>query len=427
MNVLVVVLDDVGTDKVSSYAEVTDAPATPRIDALAAQGVRFVDAYAYPVCSPTRAAVLTGRYARRDGMGAIVRWKGTWELPLSEVTIPEMLDASGTDWSTAALGKWHLSGPNTPNGYRHPNLQGFDHYAGSIHNLYFEDDDDDVGRRPEGGMDYFHWEKDVDGTVGRVDTYATATTTDDALAALHDLHEPWMMYVAYNASHSPFHVPPGTLLNEGAPVPALYRAMTEALDRELGRLLDGLPPEERERTLIVVVGDNGTPGQAVLPPRDPRRAKGTLFEGGTNVPLIVAGPGVARGATTEALVHVVDLLPTIAEWTGVDPAVTGRPIDGVSFAPVLRDPTSRGARTFVYTEHFGPAGPPPYRGEGFAVRDDRYKLVVERGQELFFDLQGSTTDGRAIEVTSLQGEERERYLRLKAELDRVHRDVHFED
>ena len=99
-NVLVVVLDDVGTDKVSSYAEVPNAPATPRIDALGRQGVRFRNAYAYPVCSPTRAAILTGRYARRDGMGAIVRWQGKWELPLSEVLLPELLDASGNKGAT---------------------------------------------------------------------------------------------------------------------------------------------------------------------------------------------------------------------------------------------------------------------------------------------------------------------------------------
>ncbi|MCA9492334.1 MAG: sulfatase-like hydrolase/transferase [Myxococcales bacterium] len=425
-NVLVVVLDDVGTDKVSSYAEVPNAPATPRIDALGRQGVRFRNAYAYPVCSPTRAAILTGRYARRDGMGAIVRWQGKWELPLSEVLLPELLDASGTDWSTAAIGKWHLSGPNTPNAYDHPNRQGFDHFAGSLHNLYFGEDDETEGKVP--GMDYFHWEKVEDGSRREVETYATATTTNDALERLTTMREPWFLYVAYNAAHSPFHVPPGSVVGDGAPIPQRYGAMMEDLDREVGRLVDGLPADQRARTLIVVVGDNGTPGQAVLEPRDSRKAKGTLYEGGTNVPLIVAGPGVFGGGTTDALVHVVDLLPTVAEWVGVDPKRTGRPLDGVSFAPVLRDPTSAGARTTVYTERFGPAGPPPYRNESFAIRDDRYKLMVGKGEgERFFDLLGRNDDGEGKDPATLQGEERVRYLRLKAELDRLHQNVGFED
>ncbi|MCB9699059.1 MAG: sulfatase-like hydrolase/transferase [Alphaproteobacteria bacterium] len=426
-NVLVVVLDDVGTDKVSSYAEVPNPPATPRIDALARQGVRFRNAYAYPVCSPTRAAILTGRYARRDGMGAIVRWNGRWELPLSEVLIPEVLDgAGGIDWSTAAIGKWHLSGPNTPSAYDHPNRQGFDHYAGSLHNLYFGEDDETEGKVP--GMDYFHWEKVEDGSRREVTTYATATTTGDALERVASMPQPWFLYVAYNAAHSPFHVPPGAVVGDGAPIPQLYGAMMEDLDREVGRLVDGLPAGQREHTLIVVVGDNGTPGQAVLPPRDPRKAKGTLFEGGTNVPLIVVGPGVFGGGTTDALVHVVDLLPTIAEWAGVDPKRTGRPLDGVSFAPVLRDPTSAGARTTVYTERFSPPGPPPYRSESFAIRDERYKLMVGKGeQERFFDLLGRNDDGEGKDPATLQGEERVRYLRLKAELERIHREVSFED
>lgn len=420
-NVLVIVADDVGTDKIASYREHPNPPATPVIDSLAAQGVRFRNAYAYPLCSPTRAAILTGRYGRRNGLGVIIPWNGTWELPLAEVTIPELLDRSGTDWATAAIGKWHLSGPRTANGYHHPNLQGFDHAAGSINNLYFDDEE----TAAKGDTDYFRWEKNVDGVPSVVTTYATATTTDDALAWVGAARTPWFLYVAYNAAHAPFHAPPNSRVSDADPAPVKYGAMVEDLDREIGRLLAGLPPGQRERTLVVFVGDNGTPKGVTTPPRPPSHGKGTLYEGGTNVPLVIAGPGVFAGASTDALVHVVDLLPTIAEWVGVDPALTGAPVDGTSFAEVLRRPASPGARRFVVTEKFGPAGRPPYRGDQRAVRDDRYKLVVGPEGEAFYDLQGRDDDGPARFPESLGPGERERYEALKAELARFERDVTF--
>jgi arylsulfatase B len=421
-NVLILVADDLGTDKVSGYREHPNPPQTPVIDSLAREGVRFRNAYAYPMCSPTRAALLTGRYARRTGMGAIVTWSSRWEVPLGEVLIPELLDRSGTSWSTAMIGKWHLSGPRTPNAYHHPNLQGFDHAAGSINNLYFEDEND----RGRGDTDYFHWERFSDGVVNDVDRYATAVTTDDALTWVKTAQEPWFLYVAYNSAHAPFQVPPGSSVPADAPTPARYEAMVEDLDREIGRLLSGLPPGAREHTLVVFTGDNGTAQGAVTPPRVPGQAKGSMYEGGTNVPFIVTGPGVFRGGTTEALVHVVDVLPTIAAWVGVDPAKTGAPLDGVSFADVLRTPASPGNRRFVYTEKFGPAGPPPYaKAPQRAVRDERYKLAVTTDGEWFYDLAGRNDDGPGRRPEALSGEEKARYEALAAELDRVERDTPF--
>lgn len=420
-NVLIVVADDVGTDKLSGYGEHPRPPATPVLDDLARQGVRFRHAYATPLCSSTRAAILTGRHGRRNGLGVIIPWNGTWELPLDEVTIPELLDRSGTDWATAAIGKWHLSGPRTANGYAHPNRQGFDHAAGSLNNLYFDDEDSAA----KGDTNYFHWEKNVDGQLELANTYATATTTDDALRWVGTAREPWFLYVAYNAAHSPFHAPPGSGVAAGAGAPALHAAMVQDLDREVGRLLGGLPAAQRARTLVVFVGDNGSPKSTITPPRLPTQGKTTLFEGGTNVPLIVAGPGVFRGGTTDALVHVVDLLPTIAEWAGVDPAKTGAPLDGVSFGDALRTPASPGRRRFVYTERFGPTGPPPWRTDTRAVRDDRYKLMVGPDGEQFFDLLGRDDDGPARRPEALTGEERARYDALKAELDRMERELRF--
>jgi arylsulfatase A-like enzyme len=413
-NVLVIVADDLGTDNVRGYGEDPQAPATPQLDALAAQGVRFRNAYGYPVCSPTRAALLTGRYALRTGMGAIVPWQGRYELPLEEVTLAELLDRGSVDYATTAIGKWHLSGPRTPNAYRHPNLQGFDHYAGPIHNLYFEEE------ATSGTSDYSSYDRVVDGVLSRSETYATRQQTDDALAAVRTLPEPWFVYVAYNAVHSPFHLPPGADVPAGASTPQKYDAMVRDLDAEVGRLLAGLS-DKRARTIVVFVGDNGTPHEAVTPPFDPEHAKGSIYEGGTNVPLIVSGPGVGRpGVTTDALVHVVDVLPTVARLAGIDPAEAGRPLDGVDFVDVLKEPTSSGRRRFVYTERMSPAGPPPWRGHWKAVRDERYKLVVgPDGAGTFYDLQGRFDDGPGRDPASLTGDERTRYQALRAELERV--------
>lgn len=421
---LLVVADDLGNDKVGAYGESATAPPTPRIDALAAEGVRFRNAYGYPVCSPTRAALLTGRYGRRNGLGAIIRATSRWELPLDEVTIPELLDLGAWDYATTAVGKWHLSGWSTPSALRHPNLQGFDHYQGSLQNLSMHDDDDDGGG-PTTGDGYFEYDKVVDGVESRVREYATAATTDDAVAAIGRMREPWMLYVAYNAAHRPFHVPPGSSLPPDARPVQLYDALVTELDRQLGRLLDAMGPEQRARTLVVFVGDNGTDPAAVLAPRGERHAKGTIYEGGTNVPLVVAGPGVARGRVSDALVHVVDVLPTVAAVAGVDPARTGAPLDGISFAPVLAEPSSPGPRRFVYTERFMPPGPGPYKKQWRAVRDDRYKLVVGFDGTKFYDLQGRDDDGPARAPDVLTGEERARYEALKAELDRVEREVRF--
>jgi hypothetical protein len=191
-NVLIILADDLGVDNVAVYGEDPQPPKTPNLDALAGQGVRFTNAYGYPICSPTRAALLTGRMARRTGMGAIVEWNDTYELPLDEVLIPEMLELGGWDYSTTAVGKWHLSAPQTPNAFAHPNLQGFDTYKGVIHNLYFEADDGeehgkeggeggkggkaghgDGGHDGDGKNDYYHYDYVVNGELGRGEVYAT--------------------------------------------------------------------------------------------------------------------------------------------------------------------------------------------------------------------------------------------------------------
>jgi arylsulfatase A-like enzyme len=417
LNFLVVIADDVGVDKVAAYGEHPRPATTPHIDRLAHEGMWFRNAYTSPVCSASRANLLTGRYGRRNGMGGIVGAAGeTWELPLSEVTLPELLRAADPRWSTAAYGKWHLSGPRTAHASDHPNLQGFQHYAGALTNI-------SITSRASKGREagYFAFEKTVDGHVGwRDGVYATTDTTDDAVAWLDAVRAPFFLVVAYHAVHEPHHVPPAALLHGPPPSPDapdadLFDAALEAMDTELGRLLDSLDDVQRASTVVVFVGDNGTERRSVRPPLDGEHAKATLYEGGTNVPFIVVGPGIVPGVA-DALVHTVDLFPTVAALTGV--ATGGLVLDGVSFAPVLADPSDPGDRTVVYTERFGPLGPGPYDLDVRAVRDARFKVFDRgRGPNLWFDLRGRNDDGPPI--TNPDAEQRAGFQQLEAELRRL--------
>ncbi|MCB9682614.1 MAG: sulfatase-like hydrolase/transferase [Alphaproteobacteria bacterium] len=380
-NVLVIVADDVGQDMVGAYGVSPDPPATPTIDALAAQGVMFRHAIADPVCSPTRATLLTGRYAWRYGVGAAIPPKAGWGLPASERLLPVALDeASDGAYTSVALGKWHLATP-TMGGYDHPRQAGFDHHIGTMGNL--------LGYVDGEPQTYFLWQRVVDGTPGVGRGYVTSATVDDAVAQVGTLPEPWFLYVAFHAAHFPMHVPPEGLYT--TPLPRnpteadLYRAMVEAMDTELGRLLAALPDDVRSRTDIVFLGDNGSAPSAVEPPWNKGMAKGSLARGGIRVPFIVTGPDAPlAGTSTDALINTTDLYATVLDWVGSDEPP---PEDAISFASVLRDPDAKAPRKIAYAERFGPNGPGDYTSFEAIVRDDRYKLLVRDGEEIaMFDL-----------------------------------------
>lgn len=423
-NVLVILADDLGVDNVGAYGVDPRSAKTPVIDGLAADGVRFANAWSYPECSPTRAALLTGRYGRRNGIGqriANTRVSRPWEIPDEEELIGELLHRAEPRWTTAATGKWHLTNENTEGWATDPQDKGFDWYSGPISNL------DAQGR---GSGNYFAWEKTTNGTKVQSTAYVTSDNVDDALGQVRAMPEPWMLYLPFAAPHAPFHRPPPELVpgEVGPDDPSLYRAMVQAMDREIGRLLDGMDPQVRSRTLVFVVGDNGTPRDAVLPPQLPARAKNSLYEGGIRVPLVVSGPGVTRpGSTSQALVHVVDVFPTLAELVGVEPE---NPIDGVSLWPALSDPSWSG-REVLYAEMFSFNGPPPYFRDIRAVRDDRHKLIRTKGdRELLFDLAASGNpllEGEDLLTgeAGLTEAQRASYERLQQAMNAYERDLTY--
>ncbi|MEM7247476.1 MAG: sulfatase-like hydrolase/transferase [Acidobacteriota bacterium] len=409
-NVVLVVLDDWGVDWFGAYDESRrctgtnvgcqgdadctapatcdgDYPITPALDRLAQEGMLFRNAWANPVCSPTRASFLTGRHGFRTGVLAPEAPDN--RLQDDELTVAEVLLDPGLTTRTrlsADIGKWHLAG-----GMRAPRDQGFDHHAGIL----------------QGGVaDYFAWSRTVDGMTedcspGSVacplESYATTVMIDDALAWLSGRADPWFLYLALIAPHDPFQVPPHDLLSpetlarmpEDAAMPGMpapegtecmgrftddcYLAMLEATDRELDRLLMTLT----EPTHVILIGDNGTPGRAVREPFDSARAKNSLFEGGVNVPFIIRhAEGLGAGLETEALVHVVDLFSTLLELMGACPP-EDRVIDGVSLVPLLSDPDAEWTER-VHAQNL----------TGRTVRDRRFKLIRDNGIELLYDLAG---------------------------------------
>jgi len=409
-NVLVVLLDDVATDRIGVYAEHEQPARTPTLDALASQGLRFTEAYAYPVCSPSRAAFLTGRHGRRTGIGYNVRPDADYALPLYEGTVAELLSAGQVPYTTAGVGKWHLQ-PRNEQTVHHPLAHGFSTWSGSIGNLV----------KPDTYTDYSWYHPD-----GRVETHASAYLTtrevDEALRLVTTLPEPWFVLAAVHAPHGPWSAPPAELVTQpvadDAPVAELYDAMLEAADTELARLLAVVDLDD---TLVVVMGDNGTPKDAVRPPIEPKHAKGSVYEAGVRVPWIVAGLGIQPGVSDE-LVHIVDWFPTLAEMAGTDPLREGYPIDGQSLWPLLRG-EPHAPRELLFTEkHYTLRDGASVR----AVRGPRYKLIERQaGFEGLFDLQGRHDDGPNLlkKGSALSEGEEAAYQRLRADLTRVHAEL----
>lgn len=395
-NVLLVVLDDVGVDRVGAYAEHPSPGKTPTLDRLADEGVLFRNCWANPYCSPTRATLLTGRYGFRTGIGHFIRQgAGRQGLASREWTIPRVLQhAAEGVYHTAALGKWHLADYHQSRD--HPRKTGFDYHAGAFENL----------------LDYERWVKHTNGDEASSDVYPTTDTTDEAIGAIERFGaEPWFLYVAYNAAHTPYHAPPAHLhdfpLEELKPETRSmhHKAMVQAMDRELGRLLESIPADVAARTTVIVVGDNGTQGTASEPPTSPDHGKGTLYDGGIRVPLIIAGAAVspqARGRECAALVNTTDLFATTLGLCGVDARATvpaPRELDSLDAGPYLVDPALTSRRDVLFAEHFKPNHPDGnYELRQFAVGDGRYKLIRDAltGEELLFDLVADPREERDL-------------------------------
>lgn len=406
-NILLFLIDDLSVDRLATFGlDGAHDPTTPVIDALADQGRVFRRAYTHPICSPTRAALLTGRHAYRTGVGSAIFDGDQSQLAQDELTLPEHLRAHD-DWSTGAFGKWHLTSLDMDGVATHPNDQGFQEFDGVMKNV----------------SSYQLWTRTHNGVATLSNTYLTRAHVLRASAWIAAAPEPWFAYVPLQAAHEPLHTPPAawrytTPITEPTDTQKLD-LMVESIDLAIGRILDAIEPEVLERTWIVVMGDNGTTQRASVPPNDPKHSKITLYEGGVRVPLIIAGPGIEPGVT-EALASVTDLFPTLLELTGT-PLPDDRVIDGVSLVPVLQEPSEK-VREWVYLEAFLPnldmEGPRLHQST--LIKDDYKVLRDEHGAEELFRLQSDRLLGEL--VTEPNPTDQTAHERLAEQLDRITED-----
>lgn len=410
-NLLVIVADDLGTDSVGCYGSAGAAP-TPNIDALAQGGMRFTNCRVNPACSPTRAAIFTGRYAfRGECTGAL--GPGATGLAANAMTLAAPLNDAG--YETAMIGKWHMGnryGPNTPAVY------GWTHFEGVL---------------DSGVPNYFNWQKTTNGVTTTCTTYQLTDQVDSAIQWIQGRTGPWALALTLALPHQPFHTPPSTLhtqnlagLNPATTPRPFFLAMVQAMDNELGRLFATLGSSVLNNTNIVFVSDNGTDGAVVPPPLTADRAKGSLYEGGARVPLIFRGPAVANGGTTaNELVSAVDLFPTLLSICNVAfpsaaLAPSALPLDGLTFHGALSGQTGYG-RSYVYTELTNAP-----LGDGYAIRTQTHKLIRymlnQPQHQEFYDLVADPDEQNNLLAAPLAPAQLSAFQQISAALETIRND-----
>ena len=392
LNVVLILVDDMGWTGLGCYG--SDLHETPHIDTLAGGAVRFTSAYAAaPVCTPTRASIMTGKAPARLHMTVWYEASGappasmrrklvppvtTRNLPLSEITLAEMLRETG--YVTAHIGKWHLG-----DAAHYPENQGFDVNIGGTFwgcpATFFYPYRGLFGQARE--LRYI-----PDLPFGKPDEYLTDRLTDEALKVIDQAAgRPFFLNLCYYTVHTPIEGKPQLTAHFAKKIrPGLdhdnanYAAMHKTLDDNVGRLLAQI--EQRglaDRTLIILTSDNGgyiNPwhGQRVTSNRPLRSGKGSLYEGGIRVPLIVKWPGITpAGAVCAEPVVTTDFYATIREIVGADQSVPHNAMtDGVSLVPLLKRPTAlldRPALFFHYPHYYATTSPVS------AVRAGPWKLL----------------------------------------------------
>ena len=372
---LLVLLDDVGSEYLS-FMDPAIAPArTPVLESLVSEGLLFDNFWSAATCSAARGMLLTGRYGLRTGVGDLVRPNSNFELPAAEVTLAEKMLARG--YATGMFGKWHL-------GYdpEAPCEQGFQVWSGSLGNLPYS-----LTPFPGGFYDWVRYDDTNQTTaiLSQETTYATTSTTDEAMAWIQAQSGAWFSYVAYNDAHKPWDLPPG--YTGPTDKVSVYIAKIEYLDSELGRLLSVVDLDE---TTVFIISDNGSPKGVEQLPNMLGKSKFTVYRGGVEMPCIVAGhhvrKAVARGLNSPGQVlsgstHIVDVYRTVL---GISPNIGGpgnagqlKPLDSISLYKAgqgFRDT----ARAWTFVERFEANGAPPngpYTLLRRAVEENGYKSI----------------------------------------------------
>ncbi|MFO0927494.1 MAG: sulfatase [Gemmataceae bacterium] len=382
-NVVLINADDLGINDLGCYGRKDHS--TPHLDRLARDGMRFTAAYcAQPICSPSRAALLTGKAPARLHLTTYLPGRPDaasqkvmhppirQELPLEETTLAEAMRAAG--YATACIGKWHLGGKGFG-----PERQGFDVvFAGRANTP----------------------PTDSEGGKGEYELTARAERFIEA-----NRDRPFFLYLAHNNPHIPLAAQPARVARHRDAFNPVYAACIETLDDSVGRLLRRIDALGlRERTIVLFVSDNGglhvpeLREDAVTHNTPYRAGKGFLYEGGLRVPLIVRWPGqVPAGTVVDTPLVNTDLMPTLLDLTGVD---VPKDLDGVRIAPLLlgRGKKAENRTFYWHFPHYNNQGGRP----GGAVREGEWKLIqyYDADQtELYYlaDDRGETRDRAATE------------------------------
>lgn len=368
-NVLLIVADDLGYNDVG-FQGCKDIP-TPHLDQLAASGIRCTSGYvSHSFCSPTRAGMMTGRYQHRFGHENNPAWKPestTDGLPLDQITLPQLMQKAG--YSTGAVGKWHLGA----HPQFHPLKRGFDEYFGALGggHQYFPGD--------KGGVEYTI-PLNRNGRDEPQTKYLTEQFGDEA-AAYVQRHagdgKPWLLYLAFNAPHTPLQAPEAWLAKLAHitnPSRRTYAAMVCAMDAAIGQVIRTLDEtKQRENTLVFFVSDNGGPNLSArnlgnFTDNSPLRgAKGDLYEGGMRVPFLISWPAKLKAGLYHQPVIALDFLPTAVTLAGGE-IPRDRVIDGVNLIPYLMGENTAAPHERLFWRTQGPKG-------NHAFRQGQWKFV----------------------------------------------------
>jgi arylsulfatase A len=387
-NIVLIFTDDQGYGDLGSYGHPTLR--TPVLDALAAAGQRWTSFYAAPVCTPSRAQLMTGRLGARVGLtGGVLFPDSPGGLQPEEITIPEVLKTRG--YATMAIGKWHLG--SQPQYL--PTRQGFDGYFGVPYSNDMDRSptisrDESFRQYMEPKLEFFNVplvrnEKEIERPANQVTL--TKRYTDEAIDFIRKHQSrPFFVYLAHNMPHMPLFSSPD-FQNKSAR--GRYGDVIEEIDWNVGRIVSTLRALNLERnTLVVFMSDNGPwapyleqSGSAGLL----RGAKGSNWEGGVRVPAIFSWPGTVATAVVSEMGSELDLLPTFAKLAGAS-VPTDRPIDGVDLSTTLRKGGSSPRKEMFY-----------YGSRLVAVRQGSYKLHLAGRQQ-------QTQGGTSVDVPSAGAE-----------------------
>lgn len=367
-NIVYIVADDQGWGDVGYHGSADIR--TPNIDALATGGARLERFHAQPLCTQTRAALMTGRYPYRTGLqSAVIPSAGTYGLDVDERLLPQALREAG--YRTSMVGKWHLGHADRK---FWPMQRGFDYHYGAVLGEI-----DYFSHSAHGVLDWFRNNEPV-----HEEGYATDLLGADAVRQIetHDGGKPLFLYVAFTAPHTPFQAPQPYIDRNAHiqdPTRRTYAAMITALDDQVGRIVAALEASGmRDDTLIVYQSDNGgvrssrfagesDVSKLVLPANNGpwRDGKGTLYEGGTRVIALANWPGhIPAGSVVDGSMHVVDVYPTLVGVAG-GTLTQPKAIDGLDMRDTLMGKAPSPRRTTIYS----------IEPQQAAIAQDNWKLV----------------------------------------------------